>query len=72
MITLRELREKRGLRQDALAMLGGVDVSTISRIEAGKITPRPEVVVRLALALGVSARRMRAICDASHLEAKSA
>lgn len=50
---------------DALAMLGGVDISTISRIESGKQKASPETVVRLAVALGISARRMKALCDAS-------
>lgn len=63
--TLKDLRVQRGLRQEALALLGQVDVSTISRIETGKTTATPEIVVRLAAALGVSARRMKAMCDAS-------
>lgn len=64
-MSLRQLRKSRGLALDALAMLGGVDASTISRIENGHQRARPETVVRLAIALGISARRMRAICDAS-------
>jgi len=63
--TLREFRESRGLAMDALGILGQVDKSTISRIEAGRQRPAPETVVRLARALGISARRMQAICDAS-------
>lgn len=63
-MTLREFRESRGLRQDAFAMLGGVDTSTISRIESGKATASPETVVKLAVALGTSARRMKQMCDA--------
>lgn len=71
-MSLREFRESRGLRQDALAMLGGVDVSTISRIESGKSAASPETVVKLAVALGVSARRMRRLCDEhSAIEAAS-
>lgn len=68
-MTLKEFRVGRGLRQDALALLGDVDVSTISRIESGKTRASAETVVRLAVALGVSARRMRAMCDAGLEEA---
>lgn len=63
-MTLRELRQARGLAMDALAMLARVDTSTISRIESGKVKASPETVVRLAMALGISARRMKSICEA--------
>ena len=46
-------------------MLAGCDKATISRIETGRARARDETVVRLALALGVSARRMRQLCDAA-------
>jgi transcriptional regulator with XRE-family HTH domain len=49
---------------EALSVLTGVDIATISRIEAGKQTPRPETVVRLARGLGIGARRMAAIIAA--------
>lgn len=64
-MTLRELRKARNLSMEAIGVLGGVDTSTISRIETGKQRASNETVVRLAMALGVSAKRMRAICDAS-------
>lgn len=63
--TLREVRKARGLAMDAVAMLAGVDTSTVSRIETGKQAASNETVVRLAMAFGISARRMRTICDAS-------
>lgn len=49
---------------DAAAMLANVDPSTISRIESGKQRASNETVVRLSVALGIGARRMRTICDA--------
>lgn len=63
--TLRELRAERAIRMDALAILSHCDLATISRIETGKVRARDETVVRLAKALGVSARRMRRLCDAA-------
>ena len=61
--TLKELRKRRGLPMDALAMLARCDTATISRIENGRVRASDQTVVRLALALGVSARRMRRLCD---------
>jgi transcriptional regulator with XRE-family HTH domain len=58
---LRELRKERGLSLEAVGYLGDVDPSTVSRIENGLLTPRRETVVRLARALGISARRMAEI-----------
>lgn len=51
---------------DALALIAGVDQATISRIEAGKSQARPTTVVALARGLGISARRMAAICEESY------
>ena len=61
---LRELREQRGLTVDAMALLAECDKATISRIETGRSRAGVEVVVRLAKVLGISARRMRTLCDA--------
>ena len=62
--TLRELLQVRGLTMDAVAVLAGVETSTISRVVNGHQRPRPATVVRLARALGISARRLQAMCDA--------
>jgi plasmid maintenance system antidote protein VapI len=70
-MTLKELFAERDLRYDAAAMLAGVDKATISRIANGKARARPETTVRLARALGISARRMGAICEASYAAAHS-
>jgi plasmid maintenance system antidote protein VapI len=69
MMTLREFLTSRDVTQDAAALLGGVDPSTISRICAGQVHARPATVVKLAKAFGVSARRMQAMCEAQWLAA---
>lgn len=61
---LRQLRDDRGLTLEAVSVLAGVDIATISRIERGLVEPRPDTVVKLARGLGVSARRMVAIIEA--------
>lgn len=63
--TLRDLLTERGIRMDAAALMAGVSTSTISRICSGAEKAQPATVVKLAKALGVSARRTQALCDAS-------
>lgn len=57
---------------DALALLAGCDTATVSRIETGRVRASDATVVRLARALGISARRMRRLCDAAHVESDAA
>lgn len=66
---LRHFLADRGIAQDAAGLLAGVDGSTISRIVNGQARARPTTVVKLAKALGVSARRMQGMCDAHYLAA---
>ncbi len=54
MDTLRQLRERRQLTQEQLAVAAEVSTSTVYHIEAGKVQPRPSIVRRIARALGVS------------------
>ena len=68
-MTLRDFLTGRDISQDAAGLLAGVDGSTISRIVNGQVRARPRTVVKLAKALGVSARRMQGMCDAHYLEA---
>jgi transcriptional regulator with XRE-family HTH domain len=53
----------RGLTLDDVAVLGRVDPTTISRIRAGNARAAPQTIVRLARALGISARRIARLCD---------
>lgn len=54
MITLRELRERAGLRQVDLASAVGTSESRVRSWEAGKTAPQVRNIVRLATVLGVS------------------
>lgn len=62
-MTLRELRKQRGLTLEAVGYLADLDLATVSRIERGLVTPRPETVVRLARAFRISVRRMVAMLE---------
>jgi plasmid maintenance system antidote protein VapI len=62
---LRELFRERGLTFDAAAVLAGVETSSISRIVNGQMGARPETIVRLARALGISAKRLQAMAAAA-------
>ena len=58
---LRELRATRHLTLEAVSVLAGVDIGTISRLERGLTEARADTIVKLARGLGISARRMRSI-----------
>ena len=58
MSELREIRKARGLTLEAIGYLAGVDAATVSRIENGRVQPKPETVVAIARALGVSVNRV--------------
>ena len=62
---LRDFLSKRGLTFDAAAVLAGVETSTISRIVNGQMGARPETIVRLARALGISAKRLEGMVIAA-------
>jgi plasmid maintenance system antidote protein VapI len=66
-MTLRDFLHDRDITLEAAGLLAGVDASTISRICAGQVRARPRTVVKIAKALGISARRMQALCDAHYL-----
>ena len=59
MTGLREIRKRRGLTLEAVAYLAGIDAATVSRIENGVVQPKPETVVKIARALGVTVARLR-------------
>jgi transcriptional regulator with XRE-family HTH domain len=71
-VTLREFREKRGLTLEAIGVLSGMDVASISRIERGLQRPRRINVVRLARGLGISAGRMMEMLAETELAALEA
>jgi transcriptional regulator with XRE-family HTH domain len=51
---IRDLRAKRGIRQESLARAAGVSPSYLSRIEAGQREPSPPLLTALARAVGSS------------------
>jgi len=57
---IRETRQRRGLKSEELAQRIGVSKSVMSYIETArtKSMPEPELLTRLALALGLSKRTM--------------
>jgi plasmid maintenance system antidote protein VapI len=65
-VDLRTLLTQRGLSQEAAALIGEVDPSTIYRIVEGQVRARPATIVRLARGLGIGPKRMQAMCDAHY------
>lgn len=60
-----DLIHNRGLTYEAMAVLGRCETSTISRIARGQQRPRPQTIVALARALGISPKRLEAMTDAA-------
>lgn len=53
-MNLREARQQRNLTQEELAVAAGVEQTTISNIETGKVqSPSWDTVAKLSAALGV-------------------
>lgn len=50
---LRRLREDAGISQEELGLRVGIDVSNVSRYEAGKRDPSVRTVARLAAGIGI-------------------
>jgi transcriptional regulator with XRE-family HTH domain len=65
--TLGQLRGRRGWTLDDVHVLTNeeVDPATISRTERGLTEPRPETVVQLAHAFGMSSKTMRRVIEAT-------
>ena len=54
-MNFRQMREAAGFTQEALATLTGLDQTTVSQIETGKVrSPQYSTVSRLAKALGTT------------------
>ena len=67
--SLRDLRRRRGFTLEAVAYLTRLNEATISRIERGLIyEPKPETVVTLARAYGITAARMSDLIKAGGAE----
>jgi transcriptional regulator with XRE-family HTH domain len=62
---IRELREKRGLTQEALAHEAGITTGTLSLIERGQSNPAWGTVSRIADALGSSMGEVGKLADNS-------
>jgi transcriptional regulator with XRE-family HTH domain len=55
---LKEWRLRRGLTQQELADLAGMDVASVNQIERGKSPPRPSSVRKLARALKIKTEQL--------------
>lgn len=59
MDNLKALRQKQLLTQKELAVVSGIGIATISRIEAGKVKPSLRTIRALARALEMNPEMMR-------------
>ena len=50
---IKKIREDKGLTQVQLAKSLGIGSSTFSRYESGEVSPSPEMLSKIAVALGV-------------------
>lgn len=57
-LTIRGLREERGIAQDAFALLAKVDRSYYGKLERGERQPTLGLMLRIATALGVPASEL--------------
>jgi len=62
---LANLFRDRGLTYEAVGVLGQMETSTVSRIVRGQSKARPQTIVALARALGISPKRLEAMTDAA-------
>jgi putative transcriptional regulator len=60
---IKELREKRGLAQEALATKAGLTGRTVSAIETGTANPTWATVRDIAAALGVSVAKLAKLAE---------
>ncbi len=60
---IRELRERKGLRQIDVAEATGIDQKTLSNYETGKTNPDSYALIRLADFFGVSIDYLVGRCD---------
>ena len=60
---VRQLREKQGDSQEALASKAGTTTGTVGMIERGQANPAWDTVKRIATALGVSMGQLATLSD---------
>lgn len=60
---IRQLREERGLSQEALAVGAGVTASSLGQIERGGASPRWDTVRLIAAELGVSSSDLARLAE---------
>ena len=64
---LRELRQQRLMTQREVAERSGITVTTLSRIENGKVIPTFKTIRNLAEVFGISPQEMREIVASAQL-----
>jgi transcriptional regulator with XRE-family HTH domain len=60
---VRELREEKGLTQEAVAHTAGVHPTWVSRLEGGALNPSWGMVSRVAAALGVEVSELAKVAE---------
>lgn len=63
---LRDLREHRGLSQEALGHEAGLDRTYVSGIERGERNPGFETLIKLAVALDIQPSELLAAAEQQH------
>jgi transcriptional regulator with XRE-family HTH domain len=66
-MNLRELRHERMITQREVAERAGITVTTLSRIENGKVIPTFKTIRNLAEVFGISPQEMREIVASAQL-----
>ena len=66
-MSLRQLREQRMMTQREVAERADITVTSLSRIENGRVVPSIRTVRRLAAVFGMSPQEMRQIIASSQL-----
>jgi transcriptional regulator with XRE-family HTH domain len=66
-MNLRELRHERMITQREVAERAGITVTTLSRIENGKVIPTFKTIRNLAEVFGISPQEMREIVGSAQL-----
>jgi len=60
---LKELRRKRGIRQEDLAIILGIQKATVSNYETGRIAPSNEITIKIGKLFDISLDYLLGIID---------